>query len=474
MISLKESDIMRKVTLNMKEQNTFEIIKNFVHYGGNKKRISIQLNCTIRNVNLLINKYKTYGKEAFSHHNKNRKPKHSLSSELVNKIILLYENKYFDANWNHFRVLLNTNENINISYNCLYHLLTNAGYISPKCQRVTKRNKAKEIKAKKDANKKLTPIEEDLVVSDHILDTTDSHPRLPRAKNAGEVIQMDASEHLWFGNDKCTLHGAIDDATGSIVSLYFDKQETLKGYYHILYNILINYGIPYSFLTDNRTVFYYSSKNDECLTKDTFTQFGYACKTLGIDLQTTSIAQKKGRIERLWNTLQSRLPIELRLAGIATIEEANQFFSTFITKFNKQFALPINNTKNVFEKQPNEQEINYILAVLSPRKFDSGAAIKYNNHYFQTYLNNELVCFERKTPCLVIKAFDDSLLCSVDNQVYELRILERNKRFSKNFDNKTEQKPKKVYIPPMNHPWKESSFVQYVNSQKHHKDYVNV
>jgi hypothetical protein len=98
-------------------------------------------------------------------------------------------------------------------------------------------------------------------------------------------------------------------------------------------------------------------------TKDSFTQFGYACKQLGVEINTTSVAQKKGRIERLWNTLQSRLTVELRLAGITTIEEANEFLKSFIPRFNQQFALPINHTKSVFEKQPNDDKINCILAV---------------------------------------------------------------------------------------------------------------
>lgn len=171
---------------------------------------------------------------------------------------------------------------------------------------------------------------------------------MPRSKYFGEKFQMDASEFLWFGNKKTTLHRAIDDCSGKIY-LYFDYQGTLKGYYNLLNSILITDGIPYSILTDNRTVFYYSAKKDAELAKDTYTQFGYACKKLGIDLQTTSIPQKKGRIERLWNTLQCRLPVELRIVGINSIEDVNVFLLDFCKRFNKQFALPINNTKNVFE-----------------------------------------------------------------------------------------------------------------------------
>ena len=71
---------------------------------------------------------------------------------------------------------------------------------------------------------------------------------------------MDASEHIWFGDTKCHLHLAIDDAAGIILGGYFDEQETLKGYYKVLYQILTNHGIPYRFLTDRRTVFEYKLK----------------------------------------------------------------------------------------------------------------------------------------------------------------------------------------------------------------------
>lgn len=72
---------------------------------------------------------------------------------------------------------------------------------------------------------------------------------------------MDASLHPWFGREKSQLHIAVDDATGDIVGAYFDAQETLNGYYHVLEQILKTYGIPYMFYTDRRTVFEYNKKN---------------------------------------------------------------------------------------------------------------------------------------------------------------------------------------------------------------------
>jgi hypothetical protein len=167
-----------------------------------------------------------------------------------------------------------------------------------------------------------------------LLDIQDAHPRHPRCAYFGELIQMDASVHHWFGRNKTQLHIAVDDATGAIVGAYFDTQETLNAYYHILYQILTKYGIPYMFLTDRRTVFEYKQKKSPSVEEDTFTQFGYSCKQLGIHIKTSSIPQSKGRVERMFQTLQSRLPIELRLAGISSIEQANEFLNSYIKKFN--------------------------------------------------------------------------------------------------------------------------------------------
>ena len=122
------------------------------------------------------------------------------------------------------------------------------------------------------------------------------------------------------------------------------------------------------FYTDRRTVFEYKQKNSPSLENDTFTQFGYACKQLGVDLKTTSIPQAKGRIERLFGTLQSRLPAELRLAGISTIEQANEFLASYLKEFNARFALDMDCIKSVFEKQPDEEKIDQFLAVIHPKE----------------------------------------------------------------------------------------------------------
>ena len=458
---------MRKVELRMNELEKYEIIKELVDHSGNKNRASKKLGISIRQVNRLIIIYKEKGKSGFIHGNRGRIPSKALDKSISEDIILLYKSKYQEFNFTHFKEYLEEEENIKVSYKFIYNTLTNAGILSPKARKKTKKEfKKKQLLKENKINIAMSDEQIESIVS-HEIALEDSHPRGEKPKYFGELIEQDGSIHLWFGNIKTCLHLAIDKATSTIVGAYFDKEETLNGYYHVLYQILTNYGIPYKFLTDNRTVFNYISLNPDKRTsdKDVLTQYGYACKQLGIDLKTTSVSQAKGLIERTNGTFQGRLVNELRLNGITTIEEANKYLiEIFIPKFNTKFAMDYKKFPSVFEGSPTLEKINYTLAILTPRKIDNGNAIKFKNKYYQPYLNDELKCFMPKTECLVIKSFNGELLVTIDEKVYELKELSRNKKISTDFDNPLPEKKQesKKYIPPMTHPWK----VQYFKKQQ--------
>ena len=466
---------MRKVELRMNEQEKYEVIKELVDHNGNKNRASKKLGISRRQVDRLIIKYKEKGKAGFVHGNRNHKPINALNNSISEDIILLYKNKYQDWNYNHFKEFLKKDENIDVSYDFIYKTLTKAGFLSPKARKKTKR---KYIKQKLLKEKKINlAMDNEQIESaiNHEIALEDSHPRQEKPKYFGEIIEQDGSIHNWFGNIKSCLHLAIDKATSTIVGAWFDKQETLNGYYHVFYQILTNYGIPYKFLTDNRTVFNYMTLNPDKRTsdKDVLTQYGYACKQLGIELETTSVSQAKGLIERTNGTFQGRLVNELKLNGITTIEEANKYLlEVFVPYFNERFAMDYRKFKSVFETSPNEEKINYTLAILTPRKIDNGNSIKYQNKYYQPYQGDNLKCFLPKTECLVIKAYNGELLVTIDEQVYELKELSRNERFSKEFDEIIEVKEKKKYIPPMTHPWKLSSFLKQIEKSHNQHQYA--
>ena len=464
---------MRKVELRMNEQEKYKVIKELVEHNGNKNRASKKLGISKRQIDRLIIKYKEKGKSSFIHGNRGHIPSKALDKSISENIILLYKNKYYDFNFNHFKKFLETKENIFVSYKFIYNVLTKEGILSPKAKKRTKREFAKQKLLKE---KKI-----DLAMNDELINTIisheinleDSHPRGEKPKYFGEIIEQDGSIHLWFGEKKTCLHLAIDKATSTVVGAWFDYQETLNGYYHVLYQILTKYGIPYKFFTDNRTVFNYISLNPDKRTsdKDVLTQYGYACKQLGIDLETSSVSQAKGLIERTNGTFQGRLVQELRFNNITTIEEANKYLDeVFVPNFNKEFALDYKKFPTVFEASPSDEKINYTLAILTPRKIDNGNSIKYQNKYYQPYLDNKLKCFMPKTECLVIKAFNGELLITIDEQILELKELKRNERFSKEFNEKDEVKERTKYIPPMTHPWKLASFKKQL--QKAHTNHV--
>lgn len=455
---------MRKVELSLKENQKYQIIKKLVETNGNKERARIKLGLkSIRQINRLIAGYKEYGKEFFVHGNRGRKPKHALTTEVKDEIETLYTSKYFDCTYTQFTEYLAERENIFLSVPEVGQILREKYILSPRARKITRKNLKKKLLAEKE---KVKSKKDFAKLQSAIVAVEDAHPRQPRCIYFGEEIQTDACIHLWFGNSKTALHAAIDDSTGYVVAAYFDNQETLNGYYNIYYQILTQYGIPYLFKTDKRTVFEYNKKGTTSDEDNTFTQFAYACSQLGTSIETSSVPEFKPRIERLFESFQLRLIPELRLANITTIEEANAFLPSFLDKYNSRFALCIDNTKSVFEKQPSLQKINLTLAVLSRRTVDTGHSICFKKKHYRTVNSiGTPIYFGKGTKVMVIEAFDKKLYATVEDSIFALEEIPETQTYSKNFDAILPTEPKKIYIPRMIHPWKRKSFELFTEKQ---------
>jgi len=447
-------------------EEKYRIIKKLVDYEGNRHRAALTLGCSKRSIDRHIAGYKAEGKAYFVHGNSGRKPVHTVPESAKADIADLYLNKYYDANFSHFTELLEKEEDVVVSESLVREILYSQEILSPRATRKTRR----EFKKKLEAALKETKTEKEAAkLISKLVSLGDAHPRRPRSSKFGEMIQMDASLHVWFSDSKATLHIAIDDATGIIVGAWFELQETLKGYYHVFEQILLKYGIPYMFYTDRRTVFEYRKSGSKNVEKDSFTQFSYACNQLGVRIETTSVPQAKGRIERLIQTMQSRLPVELRLKGVTTIEQANEFLPDFIAHYNAKFALPSNSIQSVFEMQPTKEKINLTLAVIAERKVDDGHTIRFENKYYRTLGRSGNVDYLKpKTNGLVIRSFNTELYYVVDEHVFALEEIPERERTSRNFDFRppSELPKKKPYVPPPNHPWRISIFSKFVEKQR--------
>ena len=453
----------------MDEQRKYEVIKGLVDHPdtANKDRAALILGCTKRHINRMIQGYIKDGKAFFIHGNRGKKPATTIRPDVRSQVIDLYRTKYYEANFEHYTELLKKHEGISISSSSVMSILESEYILSPKATKAKRKRIKQVLRTKKQAatsKKELSQIQANLVAVE------DAHSRRPRCAYFGELLQMDATPYEWVPGQIWHLHLAIDDASGVVTGAWFDTQETLNGYYHVFEQILTDYGIPYKFLTDKRTVFTYKKKGALSDDKDTYTQFAYACKQLGIQLESSSIPQAKGRIERLNQTLQSRLPIEFRLAGVTDINNANEFLYHYIKEFNEKFSLPCNGIKSVFEKQPSKEKINLTLAVLTERTVDAGHAIQFEKKFYKMVDNKGMQTHYRKgTKVMLIKAFDRSLFaCVNDKDIYALEEIPPHEHKSKDLDADYKQpEPRKPYIPPMNHPWRLGAFYKFVHSQPH-------
>ena len=133
-------------------------------------------------------------------------------------------------------------------------------------------------------------------------------------------------------------------------------------------------------------------------------------------------------------------------------------------------------THSVFEKQPSLDKINCTLAVLSPRKIDSAHCIRYKNKFYIPVSDKGIPYYlKNKTDCMVIEAFDGRLYVNVLDELFIMKEIPAREKYSKEFDHEVkEKKPKKQYIPPMDHPWRNSNFLGFLSKQKHRSNGANV
>ncbi len=269
--------------------------------------------------------------------------------------------------------------------------------------------------------------------------------------------QTDATPYAWLGEayGRFALHAAIDDATGVVVGAAFTPNECGDGYVLAMCEGIERYGVPLGLYSDRHTIFR-SPKEKLTLEQELdgeqvpLSNFGKALAELRIEHIMASTPQAKGRIERLWETLQDRLPVELRLLGVGSIEEANKALPGLIARHNERYSVPPAEAASAYVALDPKIRLEDVFALREVRKVSGGGSISYKGSSYvpvdpKDALEVRAIVEVRETRA------GNILVWRQEGHAVALRRLEKKVRPLPETVKK--EGPRKTYQPRKNHPW---------------------
>lgn len=323
--------------------NRNEVVRDFHSGRLSRKEAAAALGKSERQFSRMTAQWKTKGILGLEHGHVGRTAPNCLSSEQKSLVLDLLKGKYFGFNLKHFHENLIEIEKIHpfISYSSLKRIAREAGLGSIKKRRARVRK------------------------------------RRTRFAQEGYMFQMDGSTHFWWkGREMCLIAG-IDDATSAVPYGEFFETETLEGYMRVLQRVIEIKGIPRIIYVDRAS--WLSGLSDE-----ETGQFHRMCEELGIRVIHANSAEAKGRIERLWGTLQDRLVSEFRLHQTDSAEKANVYLNQVFLKetWAKKFTLPAQQPGELYRPRPQEQDLDQIFCLKLDRKIRKDHTILFGNEVY--------------------------------------------------------------------------------------------
>lgn len=271
-----------------------------------------------------------------------------------------------------------------------------------------------------------------------------------RKAYCGEMVQMDGSHHDWFEGraPKCVLMGYIDDASSRVYARFYEYEGTMPAM-DSFKRYILKYGLPQSVYLDCYSTYKSTKKptlEDELLNKQALSQFGSALEELEVRLIHAQSAPAKGRVERLFKTFQDRLIKEMRLRGLKSIAEGNEFLSHYLAVFNRRFnVVPLEN-EDLHRPLPKGIDLVKVFSVKTPHALRNDFTVAHEGKLYQVEDNI------RAKEVVVEERINGSLL--ITHKGRALRYKEITQRPQK--INQLQKLPKhRVYEPaPKDHPWR--------------------
>lgn len=344
---------MKRVTLTVDEQKRLDVIIGLDVGRITGQEAAVVLGLSVRQVRRHLAAYRKKGAAALAHGNRGRRSHLRIPVETRERILELALGPYHDYNDTHFTEKLNQEHHIPVSRSTVRRLRRSIGQGSPRKRRPPRHRSRRE--------------------------------RFPLR---GMLLQIDGSHHDWLEGrgPSLVLLAAIDDATNEVPHALFRHQEDAAGYFELFLGISQSHGLPQAVYADRHTIFHSPAKptiEQQLSGELPRTQFGRLTHELAIESIPANSPQAKGRIERLFGTLQDRLTKELREAQASTLDQANQVLSAYLPAFNAQFARPPAQPGSAYRPWPADLQPDQVFCFKHRRTVTNDNTISFDGHRLQ-------------------------------------------------------------------------------------------
>lgn len=420
------------ITLSRKEIDRLRVI----HQVMDRQLLQVDgarlLGLTDRQVRNIIQKVRQKGDEAIAHGNRGRVAANKMPEEQEERIGKIVEECYWDFGPTLAAEKLRERDGIRVGREKLRQIMIERGI----------------WKVRKRRDRPL-------------------HPWRERKMYLGEMVQMDGSHHEWLEDrgPKMVFMGYIDDATNRTFGHFYDHE----GVYPAMDSIeryISRYGLPQSIYLDKHSAYKTTRQpnlDEELRGRAAATQFERALEELGLEMIHADSPQAKGRVERLFGTLQDRLIKDMRLAKIKSLQEANTFLEEYLEDYNERFSRVPKREGDLHRPLPEEMDLREIFCLKGTRTINDGYIIKWKNRLF--ILDNPSLALRRRK-VEVREHFDGEITVKFNRRYLDIHEVFEVKPKTAEDERKVVQKqPHKryKYTPPLDHPWKKYNYKGKLN-----------
>ena len=271
-----------------------------------------------------------------------------------------------------------------------------------------------------------------------------------RKAHVGELVQLDGSHHDWLEGrgPRCVLMAYIDDASSRVLARFYEYEGTIPAM-DSFQRYVTRYGIPLAVYADRHTTYQSPAKptvEEQLAGREPLSQFGRALSELGVELIPAHSPQAKGRVERLFKTVQDRLVKELRLAGVSTLEAANRFLDGYLPIYNRRFSVQPAQPADLHRPRPASRELDQSLCIKTTRCLRRDWTVAHHGHLYQVQTN------VRATHVQVEERVDGTMRMTHHGRPLDFH--EIRSRPMKAVEAKKVPRPRHPVTPRPDHPWR--------------------